>query len=141
MDDVKSRTVDNMGFEAHVRYARSQEALQQEGVGVTLPGGTDTSVVTPYRPPEFQEYFAPEVTKWAFFSLPPTDLTRPLFTHQVVPTLGDSEENKERLEAVKVSTPEEEKQMKILGRLLQTVEDLDRILSKIDARRNEYHKG
>lgn len=141
MADIKSRTIDNIGIDTSSRYARDQATLSQKVISDSrlVPLGTDTSVITPYRPSEFQEYLAPELTNWASFPSPPQ--AHPLFIYQVVPSLGNPEEKRDRLEATETSTLEEDKQKKTLVRFLKTVDDLDRILSKIDACRNQYHRG
>ena len=143
MAEVKPLTIDQMGIGPSARYARDQAALDRKTIEDSRsPTRTDISVVTPHIATEFQEYLSPKVTSWALFSPPPQYLAHahPLFTYQLVPSLGDCEEKGDLIEALEIR-PEEEKEKKTLMRCLKTMVELDRMSEKIEAARNQYHRG
>jgi hypothetical protein len=156
---TKSRTIDNLGVETSSRYARDQAALDTKLIEESrfVPLKTEVSVLTPYLPTEFDEYLAPnKLTIWAAFSPPPDylALAKPLFSFQLAPSLGGYEKQEadlDKLEALgdalqkqhKEGQQEmrEEKERKVLLQLLKTIGKLDRALSLINAKRNQYQKG
>ena len=158
---VKPRTIDNMGIETSSRYARDKAALDTKIIEESrfIPLKTEVSVVKPYLPTEFEEYLMPgKTTIWASFDLPPERLgyTKPLFSYQLIPSLGGYEKQEadsDKLEALEDTInksfkegndqeqQEEEKERRTLVALLQTIGKLDRTLSLINSRRNQYQRG
>ena len=93
---VKPRTIDNLGVESSIRYAKDQEALDTRLIQDSrfIPQKTEVSVLKPYVPSELEQYFAPgKITIWASFSPPPDYLLqgKPLFSYQLIPSLGSYE--------------------------------------------------
>ncbi len=162
---VKPRTIDNLGIETSSRYARDQASLDTKLVEESrfIPLKTEISVVKPYLPTEFEEYLIPgKLILWASFEPPPEYFAyaKPLFSYQLIPSLGGYERREadtEKLEALEDSISkqsgqgkqgkkdqegqEEEKERKTILGLLQTIGKLDRTLSLINARRNQYQRG
>jgi hypothetical protein len=159
----KPRTIDNMGIETSSRYARDKTALDSKLIEDArfIPLKTEVSVVKPYVSTEFELYLAPDkLTLWASFSPPPEFLSsgRALFSYQLIPSLGGyekQEDDTDKLEALEDTINksfqerkhdgqeqhEEEKERKALLMLLQTIGKLDRALTLINARRNQYQRG
>ncbi len=155
----KPRTIDNMGIETSSRYARDKAALDPNLIEESkfIPQKTEVSVVRPYLPTEFDEYLSPDkLTLWASFSPPPeySGTGKLLFSYQLIPSLGGYEKQEadsDKLDALEDSlnkgfkegrqNQEEEKERKTLVHLLQTIGKLDKTLSMINARRNQYQKG
>ena len=143
MAEVKPLTVDNMGLGASARYARDQAALKQKLIDSQgIPDRVAISTVSPQRPAEFGEYLFPTRTEWASFSPPPAHLaqTHPLFIlGKLIPGVG-SLEQRDQLESLQVP-PEEERKKQTILHCLDTLNALDRDLTKIEACRNQYHRG
>ncbi len=160
---IKSRTIDNLGIETSSRYARDKAALDTKLIEESrfIPQKTEVSVVKPYVPTEFEEYLIPGKLKlWASF-VPPPDYfvyAKPLFSYQLIPSLGSYEKqeaDEDKLEALEDTInksfkeskqdqqeqQEEERERKTLLGLLKTIGRLDRTLSLINARRNQYQRG
>lgn len=162
----KPRTIDNMGIETSSRYARDKatSALDSKLIEDSrfIPLKTEVSVVKPYLPTEFEMYLAPgKLILWASFSPPPEyfGYGKPLFSYQLIPSLGGYEKqeaDEDKLEALEDTISksfkegkqgggqeqqEEEKERKTLVSLLQTIGKLDRTLTLINARRNQYQRG
>ncbi len=155
---TKPRTIDNMGIETSSRYAKDQAALDTQIIRDSriVPQKTEVSVLRPYLPSEFESYLSPmQRTLWASFT-PPTGYFSselPLFSYQIVPSLGSSEKleaDADKLEALEEFGQDDEDQQerqskererKILQTLLETIRKLDRTLSLINARRNQYQRG
>jgi hypothetical protein len=155
----KPRTIDNLGIETSNRYARDQAALDtkllEEARFVSTK--TEVSVIKPYISTEFEGYTDSELTLWASFSPPPEALIRAsaLFSYQLIPSLGGyekQEEDSDKLEALEDTLnkgfkeggqgkQEEEKKRKTLVKLLKVIGELDRTLTLINARRNQYQRG
>lgn len=157
---IKPRTIDNMGVETSSRYARDQAQLDRKLIDESrfIPFKTEVSTAKPYLPTEFDEYLtSPQVRLWASFSPPPESLTFSgmLFSYALIPSLGGYEKQEadtDKLEALEDSLnksfkeggkdqPEEERERKILLHFLKTVEKLDRTLTLINSRRNQYQRG
>lgn len=164
---VKPRTIDNLGIETSRRYAKDREQLQEAKFiedSKLIPQKAEISVLKPFYPTELQEYLAPiSQTLWAAFEPPPQYLTlsSPLFTYQLIPSLGSSEKQEadtDKLEALEDTLSksfkegkrqgqdqqeqqEEEKERKILLHLLKTIGKFDRTLEMINSRRNQYQRG
>lgn len=160
---VKPRTIDNLGIETSSRYARDKAQLDTKIIEESrfIPLKTEVSVVKPYLPTEFEEYLLPgKLTLWASFEPPPEYFAyaKPLFSYQLIPSLGGYEKQEadtDKLEALEDTlnkqfeegkkdqqeNQEEEKERKTLLGLLQTIGILDRSLSLINSRRNQYQRG
>lgn len=160
MSTNKPVTIDNIGIGASSRYARDKSTLDTKLIEDSrfIPLKTEVSVVKPYYPTEFEEYLAPnQLTLWATFSPPPESFGygKLLFSYQLIPSLGGyekQEDDTDKLEALEDTLnksfkegnqeqQEEEKERKILLALLQTIGKLDRTLSLINSRRNQYQRG
>lgn len=160
---VKPRTIDNLGIETSSRYARDQTTLDTKLIEESrfIPQKAEAAVLKPYISSDFEEYLMPgKLVLWASFEPPPEGFmgTKPLFSYQLIPSLGGYEKQEEdtsRLEALEDTIHkqfkegkrdqqegrEEEKERKVLLGLLQTIEKLDRTLSLINSRRNQYQRG
>jgi len=157
---VKPRTIDNMGIDTSSRYARDKATLDTKLIEESrfIPSKTEVSVVKPYLPTEFEEYLFPnKLTLWASFNPPPDYLTysKPLFSYQLIPSMGGYEKQEadtDKLEALedtlnkehgqgKQDQQEEERERKILMKLLKMVGKLDRTLIQINSRRSQYQRG
>lgn len=159
----KPRTIDNMGIETSSRYARDKTALDSKLIEDArfIPLKTEVSVVRPYISTEFEMYLAPDkLTLWASFSPPPEYLSygKPLFSYQLIPSLGGyekQEDDTDKLEAMEDTINksfregkqdgqehhEEERERKTILTLLQVIGKLDRTLTLINSRRNQYQRG
>ncbi|MBX7066193.1 MAG: DUF5399 domain-containing protein [Parachlamydiales bacterium] len=160
---VKPRTIDNLGIETSSRYARDKAQLDTKIIEESrfIPLKTEVSVVKPYLPTEFEEYLMPgKLTLWAAFEPPPAyfGLTSSLFSYQLIPSLGGYEKQEadtDKLEALEDAInkkfkdgkrdqqegQEEEKERKTVLELLQMIGKLDRTLTFINSRRNQYQRG
>lgn len=160
---VKPRTIDNLGIETSSRYARDKSTLDTKLIEESrfIPLKTEVSVVRPYIPTEFEEFLAPDKqTIWASFAPPPESFAygKPLFSYQLIPSLGGYEKqeaDEDKLEALEDSLSksfkdgkqdnqeyqEEEKERKAILFLLKTIGKLDRVLTLINSRRNQYQRG
>lgn len=160
---VKPRTIDNLGVETSSRYARDQATLDTKLIEESrfIPLKTEVSVVRPYIPTEFEEFLAPgKLILWASFSPPPeyVNYGKPLFSYQLIPSLGGYEKqeaDEDKLEALEDSLSksfkegkqdnqeyqQEEKERKTILGLLKTIGKLDRTLTLINSRRNQYQRG
>lgn len=160
---TKPRTIDNLGIETSSRYARDQATLDTKLIEESrfIPLKTEVSVVKPYLSTEFEEYLNPgKLVLWASFEPPPEYFAygKPLFSYQLIPSLGSyekQEEGEDKLTALEDALSkgfkegkqddrefqEEEKERKTLLGLLKTIGKLDRTLSLINARRNQYQRG
>ena len=159
---VKPRTIDNLGIETSSRYAKDRAQLDTKLVEESrfIPLETEVSVVKPYLPTEFEEYLSPaKLILWASFEPPPEYLSsKALFSYQLIPSLGGYEKQEadtDTLEALEDTinkqfkegkrdqqeSRKEEKKRKTLVGLFKTIETLERNLSFINARRNQYQRG
>lgn len=160
---VKPRTIDNLGVETSARYAKDKAQLDTKLIEESrfIPLKTEISAVKPYLPTEFEEYlFADKLILWASFQPPPEyfNPSKALFSFQMIPSLGGyekQEEDEEKLQALEQiidqerekgnkdqqESQQEQKERKTLLKLLQIIEKLDRNLSLINSRRNQYQRG
>lgn len=148
---VKPRTIDNLGVESSSRYAKDKAFLDTKMIDDSrfIPQKTEVSVVKPYLPTEFEEYLAPgKVILWASFAPPPEYFAyaKLLFSYQLIPSLGGYEKQEadtDKLEELEDSLQDEqeEKKRETLLALLQIIGKLDRTLSMINSRRNQYQRG
>lgn len=160
---VKPRTIDNLGIDTSSRYARDKAQLDTKIIEESrfIPLKTEVSVLKPYLPTEFEEYLMPgKLTLWAAFEPPPEyfGVISSLFSYQLIPSLGGYEKQEadtDKLEALEDTInkqfkegkrdqqegQQEEKERKTLLQMLQIIGKLDRTLSLINSRRNQYQRG
>ncbi len=155
---VKSRTIDNLGKDASIRYAKDQELFERLIIAdsILIPNKTEVSVAKPNFLSEFeQSYSVGKTTAWALFSPPPNffGAAKTLFSYRLIPSLGEYEkwetdsDKLESFDAMKWEEKEEdesdkhEKERQILLALFQCISQLDKSLSLINARRNQYQRG
>lgn len=168
---TKPRTIDNLGIESSVRYAKDMELLDTKLVEESrwIPQKTEVAVIKPYAPSEFDSRFSlGKSTLWASFSPPPSFQTQSslLFSYQLIPSLGGYEKQEadgDKLEGIEdvlkkpfkrrqrdeegsfsdsqKDSQQEEKERQILIALLRCISKLDRSLNLINGRRNQYQKG
>ena len=162
---VKPRTIDNLGVDASIRYAKDQELLEPRLIEESrlIPQKTEVTVVKPFELSEFdQTYSVGRTISWALFSPPPDFYARDkgLFSYQLIPSLGGYEkleadsdkietledvlEKSEEREGRGQSDQEREKdenQRQTLLALFQCIDKLNKTLAMINARRNQYQRG
>jgi hypothetical protein len=149
---AESKTVSNLPIDVSVRWAKDQELLEQsdpllKGSRV-ISEQAQTDVLSPGARSSMDELLGRSIThaSWALF-LPPDGYgyqRRRLFTSQVAPTLGSEELLADKIDKLKTIGDEgegkddaKEKVLKMLEELLKLDKDLTFILS----RRNQYQKG
>lgn len=162
---VKPRTIDNLGIEASIRYAKDKELFEARFIEESrlISQKTEISVAKPYVPSDFDQLFAVGKTLcWASFQPPPESFqgVSSLFSYQLIPSLGGYEKQEadsDRIEALKdalqkhrekqeqnrdrESDDREEKERKIIENLLECIKKLDKNLLLINSRRNQYQRG
>ncbi len=157
---VKPRTIDNLGVDSSIRYAKDKELLDTRFIEESkwIPKKTEVSVTKPYIPTEFEQLFSPARTvQWALFDAPPDygANARALFSYQLIPSLGTYEKqeaDEEKLAALEDAihkreknqdqgSQEEEKERQAILALFQCIKKLDKTLSMINSRRNQYQRG
>jgi hypothetical protein len=159
---VKPRTIDNLGMDSSVRYAKDKELLDLRLVEDSkwVSKRIEVSATKPYIPSEFDKLFSAKPTiQWALFSAPPASepQSRTLFSYQLIPSLGSNEKQEadaEKLTALEDTLDkekrqgkgdrdqqEEEKERKRLLALFKCLEKLDKALIFINSRRNQYQRG
>jgi hypothetical protein len=161
---VKPRTIDNLGIEASIRYAKDKELFEARFLEESriVPQKAEIPVGKPYAPSEFEQLFSIGKTlSWASFLPPPEyfSYAKPLFSFQLIPSLGSYE--KQEADADKLAAledaidkqrgskqdqsdkekDEEEKERKAIAALLECIHKLDRTLTLINSRRNQYQRG
>lgn len=151
----KPRTIDNLGIETSVRYAKDMELLDTQLVrDASLIGQkTETSsLLRAHVPTEYEQLF--QVGKpvlWAAFNPPPGFSGKNLFTYKLIPSLGNEEDDRLASLEDALQKPfkdrkeeqgeQEDKERKILLNLLRCIDKLDKTLIFINARRNQYQRG
>ncbi len=165
---VKPRTIDNLGIDSSVRYAKDLEQLDRRLVEESkwIPEKTTISVLRPYAPSEFDYFQGTAKTLWALFQPPAEYYNRvgQFFSYQLIPSLGSYEKQEtdtDKLASLEdvLSKPhsskkgkrdssdnekeqeDQEKERRILMNLMETLTRLDKTLSLINSRRNQYQKG
>jgi len=162
---VKPRTIDNLGVDASIRYAKDQDFFETRLIEESrlIPQKTEVTVAKPFELSEFdQTYSVGKTISWALFSPPPDFYSRDkgLFSYQLIPSLGSYEkletdsdkietledvlEKSEEREGRGQSNQEREKdenQRKTLLALFQCIDKLNKTLTMINARRNQYQRG
>lgn len=159
----KPRTIDNLGIDASIRYAKDKELFESRFIDESqiVSKRLEIPVAKPYVPSEFDRLFSLEKTiSWASFPSLPESLvfTKSLFTYQLIPSLGTYEQHEEEdqfealddaLNKQKEAHPdqsdkenqEEEREKKLIVELLKCIAKIDKSLSLINARRNQYQRG
>jgi hypothetical protein len=162
---VKPRTIDNLGVDASVRYAKDQELYEARYIEEArlIPQKTEVSVAKPYVPSEFDQFFSVGRTvSWALFSPPPNYYAgdKALFSYLLIPSLGDYEKLEagsdkiESLQGVLDQEKEgsgqsfdegekdgEERERKTIAALFECIGKLNKALVLINSRRNQYQRG
>ena len=162
---IKSRTIDNLGIDASVRYAKDQTLLEPHYTSEEsrlIPQRTEIATTRPCVPSEFDQLFSTGThLAWALFSPPPNEAYgKRLFSYQLIPSLGGYEkleadasklegvedllqkdQDKKRDRGKDQEEKEEKEELKMLKALFQCIEKLDKTLSLINARRNQYQRG
>lgn len=162
---VKPRTIDNLGVDASIRYAKDQELLEPRLIEESrlIPQKTEVTVAKPLELSEFEKtYSLGRTSSWALFSPPPDFYSRDkgLFSYQLIPSLGGYEKLEadsdkiETLEDVLEKSDEregrgqsdqerekDEKSRQTLLALFQCIDKLNKTLAMINARRNQYQRG
>jgi hypothetical protein len=144
----KPRTIDNLGLDASIRYAKDKELFEakfiEESQFVSLK--STISVSKPYVFSEFDQLFATRKTVlWALFSPPPA-AHGSLFSYQLVPSMGDpdTEEDPADLldgEEERDSSDQKKREKQLIEKLLSCIEKMDKSLRIINSRRNQYQRG
>ena len=104
---VEPRTIDNLGLEPSVRFAKDQayydHAITAESSYVSTQ--TEVDVLSPYFTPAFDSIFQMSMrnSPWAFFSAPKgyNDQNMRLFTFQAIPSLGVEELQSANIEKIR----------------------------------------
>ncbi len=158
---LKPKTIDDLGIDASIRYAKDQELLEPRLLSEAqlISNKTTVSVLRPHLPNEFAEKFGfKQQTLWATFSPPPAYFSSSpdLFSYQLIPSLWRSEEMQEQdpvllvEEGLQRERPqdqsdeeqkEEEEEKKVIVALIECMGRIDQSLELINARRNQYQRG
>lgn len=162
---VKPRTIDNLGVEASIQYVDNlkYQDSQLGEVSKFISRKAEIPSVKPYISPETERFFnIGRAASWAIFTPPPEYFIYgdTLFSYMIVPSLGSQEEQEADLEKLqhledylskkkkggkkresKEDQEEEAKQKNALIAMFQCLQKLDKSLSLINARRNQYQRG
>jgi len=158
------KTIDNLGFEASVRWASDQDKTDTKIISESksVPLKTQVATTEPFFSSQIEELFAfnKKNVSFAKFEAPKGYHSHqvPLFTFQLLPSMGTYEKqeaNKEKIDAIKKDKEESKKKKKnqqseeelkleeieCVANMLDKIGVLDKYLSMINARRLQYHKG
>ena len=161
---VKPRTIDNLGVDASIRYAKDQELLEPRLIEESrlIPQKTEVTVAKPLELSEFDQiYSIGKTISWALFSPPPNFYSRDigLFSYQLIPSLGGYEKleaDSDKIEALEdvlgkseeregrgqdQEKEKDEKSRQTILALFQCIDKLNKTLTMINARRNQYQRG
>jgi hypothetical protein len=170
---MSTRTIDNLGVDVSIRYAKDQQLLDahlfQEDALVSRK--TETIAYKPYLASDFDQrfFFASRTTsRLAFFQPPPNYFqgSSDLFSYQLIPSLGDDEQQEADLEKLtlwkekrdkkdkrnrhpaaphiieeEIEDPNDERQRETLVALLECISRLNRDLELAISCRNQYQRG
>ena len=138
---VEPRTIDNLGLEPSVRFAKDQEyydsAITAESSYVSRQ--TEVDVLSPYFTSTFDSIFKMSIRHqpWAFFSMPKgyNEQTMRLFTFQVIPSIGLEELQKSNIEKIqdfreKIKKSKVKKRKKERGKDWEDDQEKEEILSE-----------
>jgi hypothetical protein len=161
--EAKSRTIDNLGIQASIDYAKNLELYDSSFIEESrlIPQKTEIASIRPYIPSEVDAFFNPaRESSWALFTPPPNYFTynKALFSYQLVPSLGSQE--KQQADADKLEQledyldkrrgkegknererDEEEEERETLLAMFHCLRRLDKTLGLINSRRNQYQRG
>lgn len=157
----KPRTIDNLGLDASIRYAKDKELFEAKFIEESqiVSKKTEIPVSKPYVPSEFEQTFSSAKTiLWASFSPPPETFSsgNTLFSYQLIPSLGTYEQHEdaeqlleEALERKRESDQDqsekekqqENKEKQLIADLIACIAKIDKTLSLINSRRNQYQRG
>jgi hypothetical protein len=165
---TKARTIDNLGVDISIQYARNMEQLDkkllEESRAVPLQN-YEVMATTPYIFSEWDELFNTRRRNqtWAQFFAPPSYAShrRNIFSFQLIPSMGTPEKHEAEMERLKhfhfgskkkkrkkisdemdeKEEKEEEKERDILLKLLEQIAFLDKQIHFVNARRGQYQKG
>lgn len=167
MTSATPRTIDNLGVDASIRYAKDQSTVERRFIeeSLLIPQKTEISRTTPSALSEFDQFFsADKKIPWALFEPPPNYLStqRTLFSYQLLPSLGEYEkmeadidkldslgdaldkerkESRQSLQEAMEEQNEQEKERQMLMALFHCIHKLDKVLGIVNARRNQYQRG
>ncbi len=157
----KSRTIDNLGLDASIRYAKDKELFAPSFIEDSkfISRKTEIPVARPYVASEFDQKFSSAKTvMWASFSPPPESLAHDntLFSYQLIPSLGTYEQTddteqlledalqkrkEEDQEQSDKEKQQDQKEKQLIADLLARIRDIDKSLNLINSRRNQYQRG
>jgi hypothetical protein len=141
-----TRTVNDLGLDASVQYAKAQAALDPRLLidASYVSNAAGVSVTQPYVPSEFELLFtaAPTASR-ALFEEPPgfAANNRGLFSYQLAPSLGSYETCADRISNVKNVDPTEAAPLTSLLDLLTEIGQIDKNIYYITGKRNEFQRG
>lgn len=167
---VEPKTIDNLGLDTSVRWAKDQEYLDQSLIKESsmISRQTTVDVTSPAYASQFDSLFQvnQRFIPWALLGAPEGyNLQKMrLFTFQTIPSLGTEEflsaqmqKIRDRVEAQKEACArrreagegsedeqeedQEMRQSKSLIALLEYLQLLDKLMTEINARRSQYQKG
>lgn len=167
---VEPKTIDNLGIEPSIRWAQDQEFIDSSIIKDSPLVSTQTTieVSVPCFISAFDLLFQTkqQFVPWALFSPPQGyDLQRMrIFTYQTIPSLGTEElrmaqkqkikqridsKNKRKRKRIRrkgrrgfVAEEEEQEQAsKIVIDFLESIDDSDKMMERINALRSQYSKG
>jgi len=151
---TKPRTVDNLGIDASIRYAKDKELFEAGFIEEShlVSQKTAIPVAKPYIPSEYDPLFSVgKSLRWASFSPPPEHLAayaRSLFSYQLIPSLGPYEKQDE--DEDKLARLEEElddgddgkkEDLQAIVSLFKCIRGLNKILATIQMKRAQYQRG
>jgi len=164
----ESKTIDNLGLEASVRWAKDQGAIDPKLISESrsVPLHTQVSSTEPYFGSQLEDLFAYDKKNISFakFTAPKGyhSHQRALFTFQIIPAMGTMEKqevNLTKLSSLKdeseIEEREEEagsqeekepkspelKEIDTVEKMLKKIGLLDKYLNVINSRRQQFHKG
>jgi hypothetical protein len=157
----KSRTIDNLGLDASVRYAQDQKLFEAQFIedSQIVARKSEIPVFRPYAPSDFDLIFGTgKTTMWASLPTPPKMATamHSLFSYSLIPSLKMDEDHQDLEEALQGAfdhqreqnpdssdeeKEEEEKEKEILIAFVQCVAKINQSLQLINSRRNQYQRG
>ncbi|MFA6119323.1 MAG: DUF5399 family protein [Parachlamydiales bacterium] len=163
-----AKTVDNLGLEVHKRYIDDVKLLSEEEVKKIFQAPSVASraeiLKTAPQLTEMDLLWGTNQSETSLFE-PPANfaVTSNIFSYQMVPSLGSMAELVEKLESIEFSNKkrkkkkkktsnedeeenegseeEEELQKQHLIKFATMMTDLNKIITEIKKRKDEYHKG
>jgi len=144
MTDAK--TVDNLGADVHQRYINDTRLLSEEEQTLfKVPNIAKRAEVLKTAPnyPQIELLWGLQEKETSPFVEPPGFvLTTAVFTYSLIPSIGHDSEIIEKLEALKEKKDsDEERQRNNLLKFAKAVSFLNKIISEISRKKEEFHKG